>query len=82
MESNGLYCEWRNVNYKLPQGSVPGLPLFNIYFSNLLLVSDSMLCNYADDTTIYACNYKTEETTRKLENDIAILSNWFRDNSM
>ena len=45
-------------------------------------VSNSMICNNADDTTIYVSDYKNEEIIRKLEIDTAILSNWFRDNSM
>ena len=47
-----------------------------------MFVSDSLICYYADDTTIYASDYKKEEIVRKLENDTAILSNWFGDNSM
>ena len=45
-------------------------------------VSNSMICNYADDTTIYVSDYKHEEIVKRLENDTATLSNWFRDNSM
>ena len=41
-----------------------------------------MICNYADDTTIYVSDYRSEEIIRKLEIDTAILSEWFRDNSM
>ena len=56
--------------------------LFNIIFNDLFMfVSDRMICNYADGTSIYACDYKNEEI-RKLENDVAILSNWFWDTSM
>ena len=45
-------------------------------------VSNSTICNYTDDTTIYVSDYKNEEIIRKVANDTAILSNWFRDNSM
>ena len=41
----------------------------------------SMICNYADDTTIYVSDYKKEEIVRKVENVTAILSNWFWDNA-
>ena len=47
-----------------------------------MFVSSSMICNYADDTTIYASDYKKEEIIRNFENDTAILPNWFRDNSI
>ena len=45
-------------------------------------VSNSMICNYIDDATIYVSDYKNEEIIRILENDTAILSNCFQDNSM
>ena len=80
---NGSYSEWRNINQGVPQGSVLGPLLFNTYINDLFMfMSDSMIYNYADDTTIYASDYKKEEIIRKLENDTAILSNWFGDNSM
>ena len=47
-----------------------------------MCVSDSMICIYADDTTIYTCDYKNQEIIRELENVIVILYNWFWDNSM
>ena len=48
----------------------------------MISVSNSLICNYADDTTIYVSDYRNEEIIRKLEIDTAILSEWFRDNSM
>ena len=45
-------------------------------------MSNGLICNYADDTTIYVSDYRYEEIIRKLENDTAILSEWFRGNSM
>ena len=41
-----------------------------------------MICNYADDPTIYVSDYRNEEIIRKLENDTDILSECFGDNSM
>ena len=39
-----------------------------------MFVSESMICNDADVTTINACDYKDGKIIRKLENDITILS--------
>ena len=83
VKMNGSYSEWRNINHGVPQGSVLGPLLFNIYINDLFIsVSNSLICNYADDTTIYVSDYRNEEIIRKLEIDTAILSEWFRDNSM
>ena len=47
-----------------------------------MCVSDNMICNYATDIAIYACDYRNEEVIRILQNAIAISSKWFRNNSM
>ena len=78
---NGSYSEWKNINHGVPQGSVLRPFLFNIYINDLFMfVSYSIVCNYADDTTIYVRDHMHNKTIRKLENDITILSKWFRDN--
>ena len=78
---NGSYNERKNINHGVPQGSVLGSLLFNIYKNDLFLfVSDSMVCNYADDTAKYVSGHMHNEIIRKLGKDITILSKWFWDN--
>ena len=42
--------------------------LFNIFINDMLhLVGEAEICNYADDTTIYACDTKIERVIDKLD---------------
>jgi len=46
------------------------------------LVNDNEVCNYADDTTIFACDSYVHKVQYKLEADSNRLSKWFVDNHM
>ena len=53
---NSSFSEWNHLLIGIPQGSVLGPLLFNIYMRDLFLfMSESNAANYADDTTLYAC---------------------------
>ena len=44
-----------------------------------LFMSEFNVANYADDTTLYACEKKSD-VQRKLESESLILFEWFHDN--
>ena len=71
------------VKLGVPQGSVLGPLLFNIFINDILfLLSETEIYNYADDTTIYCSHQELQEVTIRLENDTAKLSTWFAGNFM
>jgi len=80
---NGSYSTWQESIKGVPQGSVLGPLLFNVFLNDLFfLVEETEICNYADDTTIYVCGHELEQIVSSLETDAQKLSKWFLENGM
>jgi endonuclease/exonuclease/phosphatase (EEP) superfamily protein YafD len=67
----------RVVNAGVPQGSVLGPLLFNVYLSDIPIPVHSTLALYADDTAIIAQNSNLNEAIETLQTSIDTLSHWF-----
>ena len=51
---NSSFSCWNEVITGVPQGSILGPLLFNIFLNDIFLfISKCQLCNYADDSTLY-----------------------------
>ena len=78
-----MYSTWADVRRGVHQGSVLGPILFNIFINYLLyFATDTEICNFADDNTIYPCDDSLSKVIIKLENDLGGILQWFELNSM
>ena len=67
----------------VPQGSVLGPILFNIFFNDIFyFVNHSYLTAYADDSQIFSYDKNFEAITRNLSSSLSVLKHWFDSNFM
>ena len=80
---NNSYSTWVEIVFGVPQGSILGPRLFNIFLTDLFFIANSMdISNYADDSMAYATANDIDSLTASLEEASKSLFTWFDNNLM
>uniref|UniRef100_K7F1Z4 Reverse transcriptase domain-containing protein n=1 Tax=Pelodiscus sinensis TaxID=13735 RepID=K7F1Z4_PELSI len=72
---NGKFSDWRGVTSGVPQGSVLGPILFNLFINDLEKGVSSEVVKFADDTKLFRI-VKPEADCEGLQEDLTKLSDW------
>ena len=74
---------WMEIVFRVPQGSIIGPLLFNIFLADFFfLVNSTDIANYADDNTPYATAIDIDSLIASLEEVSKSLFIWFHNNLM
>ena len=80
--NSGHSC-WEEIIFGVPQGSILGPLLFNMFLCDLFyMISDTDFASYADDNTPYVSADTIDEVIKRLETASVKLFKWFADNQM
>ena len=81
--SKNTYSTWKDLTHGTPQGSCLGPLLFLIFCNDLRYNLEYLSCiQFTDDTTLYYADKNLNVIKCCVENDLQILMDWFRANSL
>ena len=82
MEVKGERNAERQIELEVPQGSLLGVLLFNIYLNDIFEPVDADLFNFADDNNLSSVGHTTDDAKALLINKTEAALNWIEGNEM
>ena len=75
---NDTFSSWLVLKNGVPQGSILGPLLFNIFLNDMFyFIKDAKMANYADDNTVYTSKNNIEDLLKSLEDETSVIIDWF-----
>ena len=83
VKTDNIFSSFQTLLSGIPQGSILGPILFNIFLNDLLTVlKKSQLYNFFDDNAISAVSKSTDDLLITLKNESELAVKWFTENNM
>ena len=80
---NKTFSEWERITTNVPQGSILGPLLFNIFLKDLFLfISSASLSNFVDDNTLYTFRNNIKNIKDNLRSSFGTVHQCFYENYM
>ena len=75
------YSSWKDIFHGIPQGSILGPLVFNIFLCDLFYFLEGVpVASYADDTTPYTANKTNDLVMKEIEHFSEVLFNYMKIN--
>ena len=76
-EINNNFSSEKTIIAGVPQGSIDGPLLFNLFINKLIFFVTTFLSNYADNNSLYNTGKDLELVKSVLVNDFRAVKEWF-----